>query len=111
MPTITAEHLAFGPDGFLYIGLGDGGSAGDPQQNAQNLDSYLGKLLRIDIDRGDPYAIPQGNPFLSRDGLDEIWLYGLRNPWRFSFDRLTGDLYMGDVGQNKWEEIDYLPGW
>ncbi len=101
--------LAFGPDGFLYIALGDGGSAGDPQQNAQNLESYLGKLLRIDIDRGDPYAIPQGNPFIGRDGLDEIWLYGLRNPWRFSFDRVTGDLYMGDVGQNKWEEIDFLP--
>ncbi|KAA3642970.1 MAG: glucose dehydrogenase [Chloroflexi bacterium] len=96
--------LAFGPDGYLYIGLGDGGLANDPDGNAQSLDTLLGKLLRLDVDNGEPYAIPTDNPF-----GDEIWAYGLRNPWRFSFDRLTGDLYIGDVGQNAWEEIDFLP--
>ncbi len=101
--------LAFGPDGFLYIGLGDGGSAGDPQGNGQSLDSLLGKILRLDIDQGDPYAIPADNPKLQGQALEEIWAYGLRNPWRFSFDFLTGDLFIADVGQNQWEEINYFP--
>ena len=100
--------LAFGPDGYLYIGTGDGGSAGDPQGNGQSLDTLLGKILRIDVNGGEPYAIPSSNSF---EGgiLPEIWAYGLRNPWRFSFDRLTGNLFIGDVGQNQWEEVDYLP--
>ncbi len=101
-------HLLFGPDGYLYIGTGDGGSAGDPQGNAQNLNSLLGKMLRIDVDHGDPYAIPADNPFVGGGGLPEIWAYGLRNPWRYAFDRVTGDLYIGDVGQNTWEEVDVL---
>ena len=99
--------LAFGPDGFLYIGLGDGGSAGDPFGNAQNLGTRLGKMLRIDINGGAPFGSPPDNPFVGRSGaLPEIWAYGLRNPWRFSFDRSTGDLYIGDVGQGALEEID-----
>jgi glucose/arabinose dehydrogenase len=99
--------LAFGPDGYLYIGTGDGGSGGDPLGNGQRLDTYLGKMLRIDVDEGDPYAIPSDNPFLSGDGLPEIWAYGLRNPWRFAFDSLTGGLFIGDVGQGEWEEINF----
>lgn len=95
--------LAFGPDGYVYIGTGDGGSGGDPHGNGQSLDTLLGKILRIDVDHGDPYTNPESN----LEG--EIWAYGLRNPWRFSFDRLTGDLYVGDVGQGAWEEIDYWP--
>jgi glucose/arabinose dehydrogenase len=95
--------LAFGPDGYLYAGLGDGGSAGDPQGNGQRLDTLLGKILRLDVDSAEPYAIPPDNPF-----GNEIWAYGLRNPWRMSFDSQTGDFYIGDVGQNQWEEIDYL---
>jgi len=102
-------HLLFGPDGYLYIGTGDGGSAGDPQGNAQNADSLLGKLLRIDVDQGDPYGVPADNPYSSGGGRPEIWAIGLRNPWRYSFDRATGDLYIGDVGQNEWEEISFLP--
>ncbi len=101
--------VAFGPDGMLWIGMGDGGSGGDPKGNGQNLGQVLGKLLRIDVDQGDPYAIPQDNPFVGRPGArGEIWALGLRNPWRFSFDRLTGDLYIGDVGQNAWEEVDFV---
>ncbi len=99
--------VAFGPDGFLYIGLGDGGSGGDPMGNGQNLGLALGKMLRIDINTGNPFSVPAGNPFAGRAGaLPEIWAYGLRNPFRFSLDRATGDLYIGDVGQNRIEEID-----
>jgi glucose/arabinose dehydrogenase len=99
----------FGPDRLLYIGLGDGGSGGDPQNRAQNVDTLLGKILRIDPRRSGskPYRSPTSNPFVGRNGRDEIYAYGLRNPWRFSFDRKTGDLYIGDVGQNRFEEIDY----
>ncbi len=102
--------LCFGPDGYLYIGLGDGGSAGDPGNRSQNPMEYLGKMLRIDVDEGNPYTIPPTNPFFNNvDTLGEIWALGLRNPWRFSFDRLTGDLWIGDVGQNAFEEIDFQP--
>jgi glucose/arabinose dehydrogenase len=90
--------------------MGDGGSGGDPQGHGQNLKSLLGKLLRLDVDNGDPYAIPPNNPWPSGDeGRPEIWAYGLRNPWRFSFDRETKDLYIADVGQNRYEEIDFQP--
>lgn len=102
--------LQFGPDRYLYIGMGDGGSAGDPKNNAQSLKSLLGKILRIDIDGGTPYSIPPTNPFIKKTkAKKEIWAYGLRNPWRFSFDRLTGSLFIGDVGQNEWEEVDFEP--
>lgn len=122
IPQPYANHnggqLAFGPDGYLYIGLGDGGSGGDPLGNGQNRQTLLGKILRIDMDgvhaAGKEYGIPSGNPYASGgvspgDGLPEIWAYGLRNPWRFSFDRSNGDLYIGDVGQGAWEEIDRQP--
>jgi glucose/arabinose dehydrogenase len=103
-------QLAFGPlDGYLYIGLGDGGSADDPLGNGQSPTTMLGKMLRIDVETGDPitYTIPASNPFTQTVGyLPEIWALGLRNPWRFAFDRQTGDLYIGDVGQNTYEEID-----
>ena len=111
-------QLAFGPDGYLYIGLGYGGSGGDPFGNGQNLQVLLGKILRIDVDSapaaGKEYAIPEGNPYAAGGvapgaGLPEIWAFGLRNPWRFSFDRTTHDLYIGDVGQNAWEEVDRQP--
>jgi glucose/arabinose dehydrogenase len=101
-------QLLFGPDGYLYIGMGDGGSGGDPQNNAQNLDSLLGKILRIDVDGAQPYAVPPTNPFVGRSGADEVWAFGLRNPWRFSFDRLTGRLFAADVGQNSREEVDII---
>lgn len=102
--------IAFGPDGYLYIGMGDGGSAGDPQGHAQNPSSLLGKMLRIDVDGGEPYAIPEDNPFVADSSYaPEIWALGVRNPWRFSFDALTGDLYIADVGQNQWEEVNFQP--
>ena len=100
--------IQFGADGMLYYGLGDGGSGGDPGNRAQNINNQLGKMLRFDVDIASPY-IPASNPFVGVAGLDEIWAYGLRNPWRFSFDRTTGDLWIGDVGQNAWEEIDFQP--
>lgn len=103
-------NLQFGPDGFLYIGTGDGGSGGDPENRAQNLNELLGKMLRLDVDSSSPYAIPKDNPFQGIQGArPEIWAYGLRNPWRFSFDRKTGDLFIGDVGQSRWEEINFQP--
>ncbi|HNG96608.1 MAG TPA: PQQ-dependent sugar dehydrogenase, partial [Acidobacteriota bacterium] len=113
IPQPFANHnggmVEFGPDGFLYIGMGDGGSAGDPQNNAQNVDSLLGKFLRINVDSGNPYSSPGDNPFFgSTRGRDEIYAVGLRNPFRFSFDRKTGELYAGDVGQNRLEEIDII---
>ncbi len=100
-------QIAFGPDGMLYIGFGDGGSGGDPHGHGQNRATLLGSLLRIDVDRGDPFAIPPDNPFVNQpDARPETWAWGLRNPWRFSFDRETGDLYIADVGQNDWEEVN-----
>jgi len=103
-------HILFGPDGMLYVAMGDGGSGGDPQGYGQSLATLLGKLLRIDVDGGAPYAVPPDNPFAgARDGSrGEIWAYGLRNPWRFSFDRATGALWLADVGQDEVEEVDRI---
>jgi glucose/arabinose dehydrogenase len=108
-PNHKGGMLAFGPnDGYLYIGMGDGGSGGDPENRAQNDNELLGKLLRIDINHGQPYAIPATNPFVGMPGKrQEIWAKGLRNPWRYSFDRANGNLIIGDVGQDLWEEIDF----
>jgi len=103
-------QLQFGPDGFLYIGMGDGGSGGDPGDRGQNLGELLGKVLRIDVNGPLPYSIPASNPFVQTPGArGEIWAYGLRNPWRFSFDRLTGDLFVADVGETQWEEVNHQP--
>ncbi len=100
-------QIAFGPDGFLYLGLGDGGSGGDPLDAGQDLGTWLGTILRLDVDGEHPYAVPGDNPFVGvDDALDEIWAYGLRNPWRFSFDRANGDLWIADVGQNEVEEVN-----
>jgi len=118
IPQPYANHnggqLAFGPDDYLYIGMGDGGDAGDPEGNGQDPSTLLGSMLRIDIavngGSGDPYAVPEDNPFVGTEGAQpEVWAYGLRNPWRFSFDRETGDLWIADVGQNAFEEVNVQP--
>lgn len=103
-------HIVFGPDRYLWIGTGDGGSGGDPEENAQDLGTLLGKMLRIDVDRGDPYAVPPDNPFAGREGARrEIWAFGLRNPWRFSFDLVAARLWIADVGQGRFEEVNRAP--
>ena len=108
-PNHNGGQLQFGPDGYLYLGPGDGGSGGDPHNHAQDLSQRLGKLLRIDVSTL-PYRIPPSNPFVNTAGArPEIWAYGLRNPWRFTFDRNTGDLFIADVGQDLWEEVDLQP--
>ncbi len=111
-PNHNGGMITFGPDGMLYVGLGDGGSAGDPHRNGQNPETLLGTILRIDPEQpaeGAPYAIPADNPFVGEpEARGEAWAYGLRNPWRFSFDRATGDLWVGDVGQNALEEVDIV---
>jgi glucose/arabinose dehydrogenase len=103
-------HMLFGPDRKLYISVGDGGYAGDPHSHGQNYRTLFGSILRLDVDQDNGYTIPLDNPFLNQNNArPEIWCYGLRNPWRFSFDRQNSDLYIGDVGQGNWEEINYLP--
>ena len=102
-------QISFGPDGYLYIGLGDGGSGGDPKQNGQNTNSLLGAMLRINVSANDgTYTIPNTNPFVNKTGKNEIYAYGLRNPWRWSFDKKTGELWLADVGQNQWEEVNII---
>jgi glucose/arabinose dehydrogenase len=111
-PNHNGGQLKFGPDGMLYIGMGDGGSQGDPQNRAQDASDLLGKILRIDVSKStpdQPYIVPPDNPNLGGGSRPEIWALGLRNPWRFSFDRATGDLFIADVGQNAFEEIDFQP--
>lgn len=109
-PNHNSAHLAFGPDGYLYVGVGDGAGDGDLDDDAQSTSSLLGKILRVDVDGAAPYAVPPDNPFVGVAGAQpEIWALGLRNPWRFGFDRETGDLYIGDVGQNSFEEINFQP--
>jgi glucose/arabinose dehydrogenase len=108
-PNHNGGQLRFGPDGMLYIGMGDGGSGGDPQNRAQNPKELLGKILRIDVNDRKPYAVPKDNPFVDDAKYrPEIWTWGMRNPWRFSFDRKTGDCFCGDIGQNKFEEVDVI---
>jgi glucose/arabinose dehydrogenase len=103
--------VLFGPDGKLWVGFGDGGGAGDTYKNGQNKQTLLGKMLRLDVDSDEPYGIPADNPYVGNpEYRPEIWAIGLRNPWRYSFDRANGDLWIGDVGQNAWEEIDRVPG-
>jgi glucose/arabinose dehydrogenase len=108
-PNHNGGQLAFGPDGFLYWGMGDGGGGGDPRASGQDPNDLLGSILRIDP-RGTPYFVPADNPFVNGGGAPEVYAYGLRNPWRFSFDPANGDLWIGDVGQDKVEEIDRLAG-
>ncbi|RMH36512.1 MAG: glucose dehydrogenase [Nitrospirae bacterium] len=112
IPQPYANHnggmIAFGPDGFLYVGTGDGGAAGDPGNRAQNLQSLLGKILRLDVDSRSPYGVPSTNPFLEPPARPEIFAFGFRNPWRFSFDRQSGRLWAADVGQDDWEEVDIV---
>lgn len=109
-PNHKGGQILFGPDGLLYIGLGDGGSGGDPGGRGQSLIEPLGSILRIDVSAGAAYVVPSDNPFVGQaDALPEIWSYGLRNPWRFSFDRTTGDLYLSDVGESQWEEVNVAP--
>lgn len=108
-PNHNGGQIAFGPDGMLYIGLGDGGSEGDPSGRGQSLTDLLGDILRVDVSSGAGYTVPPDNPFVGRtDARPELWSVGLRNPWRFSFDAATGDLYIGDVGQDAWEEVDVV---
>jgi glucose/arabinose dehydrogenase len=109
-PNHNGGELAFGPDGFLYLSLGDGGGQGDPGETGQNKDDLLGSVLRIDVSGPTGYAVPAGNPFVGVDGVDELWAYGFRNPWRFSFDSYTGDLWLGDVGEASAEEINLVSG-
>ena len=107
-PNHKGGMIAFGPDGYLYIGMGDGGSGGDPQNRAQNKDELLGKLLRIDVNSRVPYGIPGDNPYVRGEERPEVFAKGLRNPWRFSFDRETGDLWLADVGEDRWEEVNVV---
>jgi len=110
-PNHNGGEVTFGPEGYLYVGLGDGGSEGDPENRGQDLGTLLGKILRIAPGAGGGYTVPNDNPFVGRAGArPEVWAYGLRNPWRFSFDRATGDLWIGDVGGSGWEEVDFQPG-
>lgn len=109
-PNHNGGYLLFGPDGYLYIGLGDGGGRADQFRNAQNMQVLLGKMLRVDVDAAFPYGVPADNPFVGvADARAEIWAYGLRNPWRYAFDRVTGDLFIADVGQDRYEEVHLQP--